>query len=170
MNIGQIALIIQVMLAFIGAYLVAVWFAMVVWTYYDIRARSPDIYVHIFATALTLVFHVFGLVLYYVLRPRESLAEAYERSLAEEALLREMEERQLCPSCHQRVDEDFLLCPYCHQHLKRNCPHCKRLLHLKWELCPHCGQSPDADPLAGSRRQSTDVPGGLAETNRRRVS
>lgn len=69
---------------------------MIVWTYYDIRARSADLYVHIFATALVLVFNVFGLLLYFILRPRETLAEAYERSLEEESLLQELEDRLHC--------------------------------------------------------------------------
>ncbi len=89
--------------------------------YYDIRARSQDLYVHIFATALVIVFNVFGLVLYLILRPRETLAEAYERSLEEETLLQEIEERQSCPNCRQRVQSDFMYCPYCQTELKQRC-------------------------------------------------
>ena len=100
---------VQVVVAFGGAYLVALWFSMIVWTYYDIRARSQDIYVHIFATALVLVFNVFGLLLFFILRPRETLAEAYERSLEEESLLQELEDRPHCPSCRQRVSPDFMV-------------------------------------------------------------
>ena len=139
----QIAFLLQVILAFMGAYLVAFWFAMVIWTYYDIRARSQDTYVHIFATALVLVFHVFGLLLYYILRPRETLAEAYERSLEEEALLREMDARHVCSACQQRVEQDFLLCPHCRQQLKRKCAQCDHMLDLNWDICPYCGRTPD---------------------------
>jgi RNA polymerase subunit RPABC4/transcription elongation factor Spt4 len=133
--------IIQLVIAFFGAYFVALWFSMIIWTYYDIRARSQDLYVHIFATALVVVFNVFGLVLYLILRPRETLAEAYERSLEEETLLQEIEERQSCPACRQRVQPDFLLCPYCHTELKQRCPRCDRLLLLKWDICPYCGNT-----------------------------
>ena len=132
---------VQVVVAFGGAYLVALWFSMIVWTYYDIRARSQDIYVHIFATALVLVFNVFGLLLYFILRPRETLAEAYERSLEEESLLQELEDRPHCPSCRQRVSPDFMVCPSCHVILKNRCvsPSCARLVNPRWELCPYCG-------------------------------
>lgn len=148
----QIAFLLQVILAFMGAYLVAFWFAMVIWTYYDIRARSQDTYVYVFATALVLVFHVFGLLLYYILRPRETLAEAYERSLEEEALLREMDARHVCPACQQRVEQDFLLCPHCRQQLKRKCAQCDHMLDLNWDICPYCGRTPDTGPRTEPRR------------------
>ena len=152
MDISRIAFLLQVILAFTGAYIVAFWFAMVIWTYYDIRARSQDIYVHVFATALVLVFHVFGLLLYYVLRPRETMAEAYERSLEEAALLREMEARPVCPSHQQGVGQDYLLCPNCRQQLKRKCSQCDHMLDLNWDICPYCGGRPDIGPRTEPRR------------------
>ena len=138
---AAIPVILQFLIAFFGAYFVALWFSMIIWTYYDIRARSQDLYVHIFATALVVVFNVFGLVLYLILRPRETLAEAYERSLEEETLLQEIEERQNCPNCRQRVQADFMLCPFCHTELKQRCPRCEKLLLPKWEVCPYCGNT-----------------------------
>lgn len=138
---AAIPIILQVLIAFFGAYFIALWFSMIIWTYYDIRARSQDLYVHIFATALVVVFTVFGLVLYLILRPRETLAEAYERSLEEETLLQDIEERQACPSCRQRVQPDYMVCPYCHTELKQRCPRCERLLLLRWDICPYCGNT-----------------------------
>ncbi len=139
---------VQVVVALGGAYLVALWFSMIVWTYYDIRARAQDIYVHFFATALVLVFNVFGLLLYFILRPRETLAEAYERSLEEESLLQELEDRPSCPSCRQRVSPDYLVCPSCHAILKNRCvaPSCGHLVNPRWELCPYCGTLQIEDP------------------------
>lgn len=138
---AAIPTVLQILVAFLGAYFIALWFSMIIWAYYDIRARSQDLYVHIFATALVVVFNVFGLLLYFILRPRETLAEAYERSLEEETLLQEIEERQSCPNCRQRVHADFMFCPYCHAELKQRCPRCDHLLLLRWDLCPYCGNA-----------------------------
>jgi RNA polymerase subunit RPABC4/transcription elongation factor Spt4 len=138
---AAIPTVLQILVAFLGAYFIALWFSMIIWAYYDIRARSQDLYVHIFATALVVVFNVFGLLLYFILRPRETLAEAYERSLEEETLLQEIEERQSCPNCRQRVHADFMFCPYCHVELKQRCPRCDHLLLLRWDLCPYCGNA-----------------------------
>jgi RNA polymerase subunit RPABC4/transcription elongation factor Spt4 len=77
-------------------------------------------------------------LIYYLLRPRETLAEAYERELEEEALLHSLEEQSACPSCKQRADPDYLICPNCHTQLKQTCPQCGRILRLTWTVCPYC--------------------------------
>ncbi|MER3486603.1 MAG: zinc ribbon domain-containing protein, partial [Chloroflexota bacterium] len=100
---------LQIAAAIFGAYMLALWLAMVFWTYHDIRSRTQDIYVQVFAVALVVVFNVLGLLLYLMLRPKETIAEAYERSLEEEAILQELEERPHCPSCHRRVEKDFII-------------------------------------------------------------
>src|SRR6266540_3734277 len=162
--------ILQILIAFFGAYFVALWFSMIIWTYYDIRARSQDLYVHIFATALVVVFNVFGLVLYLILRPRETLAEAYERSLEEETLLQEIEERQSCPSCRQRVQPDFMICPYCHTELKQRCPRCEKLLLPRWDLCPYCGNTQlpglSSVPAPATSKKDSRVPAAIVAGRR----
>ena len=49
-------------------------------------------------------FNIPGLALYLMLRPRESLEDAYARSLEEEALLREIGDEGMCPSCRRFTD------------------------------------------------------------------
>ena len=110
-----------------------------IWTFRDIHARSRDILAQMLATLLVIALPVIGLVIYLMLRPRETLAEAYERSLEQEALLQAIEEPEVCPGCGQRVKGDYLYCPACHTRLKRACPACDRPLHLRWSLCPYCG-------------------------------
>lgn len=130
--------ILQLLVAFVGAYFVAFWFSLVVWTFRDIRARSRDLLLQLLSVLVVLLFNVAGMVLYFVLRPRETLAEAYERSLEEETLLQEIEEQQLCPGCKRRVDADFVVCPTCRTELKRQCGQCKRVIQLSWGICPYC--------------------------------
>jgi len=74
-----------------------------------------------------------------MLRPKETLAEAYERSLEEEALLQGIEEVLACPGCGARVQGDFVVCPNCHTKLKKPCQGCGRALNLRWGVCPYCG-------------------------------
>lgn len=127
------------------AFLTATWVAAVIWAFRDIRSRTRDIFAQILATLLVFVFFplfpVPGLILYFLLRPRETLSDIYERSLEEEALLQGIEERMACPSCNRRIEEDFLICPSCHTRLKKPCPACGRRLHLKWHVCPYCGEA-----------------------------
>src|SRR5947209_12658383 len=120
------------------AFGLAVWFSIIVWTFLDIRSRSRDKLVWVFATLLVTAFNVFGLVVYLILRPHETLMQAYERSLEEEALLQEIEERPICPNCRHRIEQDFRICPNCLTQLKDVCRNCDRLVDLDWTVCPYC--------------------------------
>ena len=132
--------ILQIALAISGAYVAAFWFAIIVWTYRDIRKRTRDSLVQGLATALVLVFTLPGLLLYMILRPQETLAAAYARSLEEESLLQDIEDRQSCPNCRRRVHSDYVLCPNCRTQLKQVCLGCDRLISLSWTVCPYCAR------------------------------
>ena len=86
----DVLLVIQVILAFLAAYLLALWLSLVIWTYMDIRSRSRDFFARVFAALLVLVLGLPGLLLYLILRPQETLAEQYRRSLEEEAILEDL--------------------------------------------------------------------------------
>ena len=124
-----------------GMVLAAFWLAIIIWTYRDIRARSRDSFAQILAAATVALLTLPGLFIYIMLRPRETLSEAYERSLEEEALLQEIEEKPTCPGCGQRVQTDWQACAYCHTRLKKPCMHCGHMLELSWNLCPYCAAS-----------------------------
>ena len=136
---------ISAIMFFLGAYLFALYLGMIVWTVRDIRARSRDSLAHILATALVAVFNVPGLLVYMLLRPHSTVAEEYERSLTEEAILQELEERRVCPGCRRRTEADFIVCPHCHYQLRLRCTSCGRLLNPGWDVCPYCGLLQEAE-------------------------
>lgn len=109
------------------------------------RNRSRDPFAQILAALVVALLPIVGLVIYLILRPPETLAEAYERALEEEALLQEIEERPACPGCSRTVDPHWILCPHCHTRLRRACTDCNALLELQWSICPYCGNE-HADP------------------------
>lgn len=139
---------LQFLVACMGAYLFALWIAMIVWTFRDSRSRSRDIFTQVLSVALVIIFNLPGLLLYMILRPRETLAEKYERELAGEAMLQDIEERQVCPVCHHKIAPDYLVCPNCHTRLHKKCDHCARILNLKWNVCPYCGET-QGTPVVG---------------------
>ena len=82
-----------------------------------------------------------------MLRPRDTLEEAYARSLEEEALLRELGDEGACPSCRRLTDKEFHFCPSCQTQLKDQCAKCERLLSFSWVACPYCNTTrPSAAP------------------------
>ncbi len=124
--------------AYFGLVLIACWVAMVVWTFRDMRARSRDTLAQVLMALMVALLTIPGVLIYLFLRPRETLAEAYERSLEEEALLQEIEEKPTCPGCKQRVKEEWQACPHCHTRLGKPCTRCGRMLELSWDICPYC--------------------------------
>lgn len=140
MNIeGIIARSLQVLIALGGAYLVATWFVLIVWTYRDIESRSKNVVTQVFSTLLSVFFWVPGVLLYMMLRPKETLDEIYQKSLEEEYLLQDLQELPLCPTCNHFMQDDWQICPHCNTQLREPCRQCGRLIDLRWDICPYCG-------------------------------
>jgi RNA polymerase subunit RPABC4/transcription elongation factor Spt4 len=142
---------VSIALFVLGAYLLALYVGLVVWTFRDVHARTRDVLGQIMATLLVAVFTLPGLLVYMLLRPHETLAQRYERDLTEEAILQDLEDQRICPKCRRRVEPDYLVCPACHHQLRVQCDACGRLLQPDWAICPYCGaerapEEPDEEP------------------------
>ena len=138
---NQIGVWLQFILACMGAYIVALYFATIVWTYRDITSRTRDIFSIALGIALVVLMPFVGILIYLILRPKETLSEAYERSLEEEYLLQDIEDTEVCPSCKRRVSQDFLFCPHCRTKLRDECENCGRPISVRWAACPYCGKT-----------------------------
>lgn len=121
-----------------GAYYLLLLFAVAIWTYRDIRSRTQDLTAQVLAVALVLVLQVPGVILYLLMRPKQTLAERYEHALEEEYLRRDIEEEMVCPTCQRGAEPDFVLCPYCTTELRQRCRRCDRVIDLTWQVCPYC--------------------------------
>lgn len=150
-----IARSLQVLLALGGAYLIATWFVLIVWTFRDIESRSRNVVTQVFSTLLAVFFWIPGVLLYMILRPKETLDEAYQRSLEEEYLLQDLQELPLCPNCNHFVHDDWQLCPHCNTQLKESCHNCGKLVDLRWDICPYCGEEQEAHEHHHHDREAT---------------
>jgi len=154
-DIGKILLAI---VAFISAFTAAFWMSLIIWTFRDMRLRSRDIFAQLLATLVVLIFGPLGLLIYLILRPQETLSEAYARTLEEEALLQDItEEQPVCPECKHQIEPDFIICPACHTELRKACPHCGRLMLMRWEICPYCAEPYPLPPEPESVEPELDL-------------
>ena len=119
--------------------MVALWFALVVWTYHDAVLRSRNPLMQVFSTLIVVLFFIPGTVIYLLLRPRETLEERQQRWIEEEYLAQELDEILACPSCSRAVREEWIYCPSCRFQLRRACQGCGRLVETGWEMCAFCG-------------------------------
>lgn len=148
-TLSNLALILS---AWTGAFIAALWLALIIWTFRDIRRRSRDVLGRILAVLVVALLFLPGLVVYLILRPPRTLEQEYQQTLEEEALLQSIEDANLCPGCSRRVRENWIVCPNCHTKLRKPCHHCGRLMELAWNLCPYCGT-----PAPGMRREGATL-------------
>jgi RNA polymerase subunit RPABC4/transcription elongation factor Spt4/cbb3-type cytochrome oxidase subunit 3 len=132
-----------------GAFLAALWLALIFWVYRDMEARGKEPTMRVLAALLVAVLFLPGAVVYLILRPQRTLEEEYQQTLEEEALLHAIEEVHHCPGCGIKTKESWLVCPNCHTKLRKTCHHCGKLMELSWNLCPHCGT-----PAPGMRKEN----------------
>src|SRR5438270_701596 len=85
--------LIQLSVRLAGLYILAIYLAMVFWTVRDAQQRTENQLLPYLAGLMVVILNIFGLFLYLIIRPKETLGEAYERQLAEESLLAEAEQR-----------------------------------------------------------------------------
>lgn len=154
---------VAVVVAVLIAYGVVLWLGTIVWTYRDIQSRTQDGWTQAVSTLLVVVFNLPGLFLYLVLRPQETLNDAYERRLEAEALMRDMPEPQpSCLTCKRTVGQDYLVCPNCSTALKEACTNCSRPLELSWSTCPYCASD---GPKGNTKRASESPPPSLSASS-----
>lgn len=142
--LNQIGVVLEFIVAGVAALTVAFWIAMVVWVFRDIRLRTRDFFAWVLAALLALVMGPIGVILYLFLRPKETLAEVYDRQLEEETLLRDISLRRACPQCQIVTEPDWLVCPHCRAELRRLCDGCGKPLDLNWVVCPYCATATNA--------------------------
>ena len=143
------------------SYALVLWLSAVVWVYRDVRNRTADQVSQLVAVVLVAVFNVPGLVVYLVIRPQTTLADAYERSLEAEAILHELQlTASSCQGCRRPIDDDFNICPFCRVVLREPCRTCSRLVRTSWTACPYCAterqpsrQQPMPPPQTGRRME-----------------
>jgi RNA polymerase subunit RPABC4/transcription elongation factor Spt4 len=149
---GSLEATLKLVGALLFSYLVVLWVSAVVWTYRDVRTRTTDPLSQAVAVLLVGLFNLPGLFVYLVIRPQETLADTYERSLEAEAILHELQlDSNACQTCRRPVEQDFNVCPYCRTLLREPCRSCSRSVRTNWMVCPYCAtdrapQRPSAAP------------------------
>lgn len=135
----------------VGSYFASFWLAIVVWTWVDTSKRTKNLLIRLSASLLVTMSGVFGLVIYFILRPRQTLAERRSQEL-EERVLEKESKFSFCPTCKGTLEPDFTLCPACRTRVKNICPVCQELLDISWLFCPYCGHEEILLPKRGRGR------------------
>jgi hypothetical protein len=135
--------IVQMAVQGVLIYAVALWLAAAFWAFRDMRCRTVNPVAPYLAAGGVIMFSPLlfplAVVAYRIVRPQETISEAWERHLAEEAMQAEVE-ATTCAGCGRHVDEEWLACPTCGTRLSRRCGECGKPVALDWALCAWCGR------------------------------
>ena len=90
-------------------YAILLWAATAYWAYRDLQSRTTNPVAPYLAAALIILFtpllFPFGVIVYRIIRPSETVAETNERQLAEEAMMVEIESQPHCANCSRQVGQ-----------------------------------------------------------------
>ncbi len=114
------------------------WLFVCWWIYNDIVSRTKNRYIHFFSVLLVLLLNVLGLLIYLIIRPKDTLQEAFWADLERRYLLFETAELGDCDKCGYQLRPGFTSCPNCGYDIKFKCS-CGALIEKNWKYCPYCG-------------------------------
>lgn len=115
------------------------WIMVVIWVWFDASERSSSLVFKIFSVVITLIFNVFGLLIYLLVRPADSYEERYLSELEKKYLQLETSGIIKCPSCTFDLEPGFVVCPRCGESVKVRCERCNEYIESHWEYCAYCG-------------------------------
>jgi double zinc ribbon protein len=134
--------VVRAIVAGAAIYVVLVWLATAFWAFHDLRRRHRDPALPYVAAAAIVIsspmLFLLAVVVYRIVRPAETLAEARERQLNDRLVDLEATETLQCPGCDNAVEEQWLACPACRTRLAHRCLSCDRSMGLDWTVCAWC--------------------------------
>lgn len=135
-NIGQTNF--DLLMRILGLIFVFFWLAIVYWAFVDVSERTKNKLFITLSVVSVLFLNFPGLIVYLMLRPRNTLEEIYWAELERKYLRRETEGLSDCPNCGNHSSSNFLVCPTCGISLRDKCKVCDSYVELDWKYCPYC--------------------------------
>ncbi len=119
--------------------LVVFWLVIIGWVWVDSSERTSKKGLKIGYILLVIFFNIFGLIIYLIIRPSETIEEIYWEDLERRYLKYETSELGDCPRCGSQLYPGYVFCTNCGYRLKVKCPQCGVLIDKDHLFCEYCG-------------------------------
>lgn len=151
---------------FLIIYTLTLYLALIIWVLNDVLKRSHSFLFQILAVCLIVFGNIFGLIVYLIIRPRQTLLELnlYETEL------KTLISTHSCPQCQTELTADFLYCPFCQIQIQNRCSKCHSIFKKEWEMCPFCGHSSVNSPKSSPKRTRSKTPKKTKKSTTKRSS
>lgn len=119
--------------------LIVFWLVIIGWVWVDSSERTSKKGLKIGYILLVIFFNIFGLIIYLIIRPSETIEEIYWEDLERRYLKYETSELGDCPKCGSQLYPGYVFCTNCGYRLKVKCPQCGVLIDKDHVFCEYCG-------------------------------
>lgn len=119
--------------------LVVFWLVIIGWVWVDSSERTSKKGLKIGYILLVIFFNIFGLIIYLIIRPSETIEEIYWEDLERRYLKYETSELGDCPRCGSQLYPGYVFCTNCGYRLKVKCTQCGVLIDKDHVFCEYCG-------------------------------
>ena len=119
--------------------LVVFWLVIIGWVWIDSSERTSKKGLKVGYILLVIFFNIFGLIIYLIIRPSETIEEIYWEDLERRYLKYETSELGDCPRCGSQLYPGYVFCTNCGYRLKVKCPQCGVLIDKDHVFCEYCG-------------------------------
>ena len=119
--------------------LVVFWLVIIGWVWIDSSERTSKKGLKVGYILLVIFFNIFGLIIYLIIRPSETIEEIYWEDLDRRYLKYETSELGDCPRCGSQLYPGYVFCTNCGYRLKVKCPQCGVLIDKDHVFCEYCG-------------------------------
>lgn len=129
------------------------WVIVIGWAWNDASERSTNRVFRVLSVLLVALLNVPGLIIYLILRPKQTIAEIYWSDLERRYLKYETAELGDCHNCGFQLQPGFVNCPNCAAVIKVKCEGCGVYIDKDWKHCPFCSKS---NNLSGASRDLSE--------------
>lgn len=133
------------------------WLVIIGWVWVDSGERTTDRATRVGYVGLVVVFNVIGLLIYFIIRPSETIEEIYWADLERRYIKYETSELGDCPRCGTQLYPGYVNCPNCGYKLKIKCTGCDVYIDKDNKYCPYCSTQMRERVVTEKEAPSTQV-------------
>lgn len=117
------------------------WIFVLGWVWVDAGERTTKTSSKVVSVVLVGVLNIVGLLIYLIIRPKQTLQDLYWIDLERRFLKYETAELGDCPNCKSSLQPGYNMCPKCGFSIKQQCTGCQVWIDRNYNYCPFCGMT-----------------------------
>lgn len=146
------------------------WIFVLVWVWVDAGERTTNVFSKLASVVLVGVLNIVGLLIYLIIRPKQTLQDLYWIDLERRYLKYETSELGDCPNCKMSMQPGFNLCPRCGYQIKQKCNSCLVWIDKKYNYCPFCGQKVGKEALTETNLTPEEINSEVVKSKEEAIS